>query len=271
MASKIVIRTLLVAVLVVTAHVIKPFSFGNVTLHALSAARSLSFVMPESAVERIEYANYLAQTFGKRLLDGNDDAVWTSEDVLRSGLVAFAAPAPSLDDAEIRDVKSYEPAKKTAPKRQVRRIKRDDTRDEGSTTARSNDIAQLPEAPAFETVAMLQPVDLPVYQPRVIKTLYAPAAITWSGSNSNGCESSEIKTAVQLAFILHSTKRKVELTLMPRTATIISQCRDAEVSEVETAEEIIETTSGPEEEFFAEPTPIAPLALPMVQECIRIQ
>jgi len=272
MAGKIFIRTLLVAVLVVTAHVIKPFSFGNVTLHALGAARSFSFVMPEAAVERIEYANYLTQAFGKRLFDGDDDHIWTSEDVLRSDLVAFTSEAATLDDAEIRDVKSYEPAKKTAPKRQVRRLKRDDSHDGDSTSARSNEIAELPEAPVFEMVAMLKPVDLPVYQPRATKTTYAPTVITWSRSNSSDCESSEIKTAVQLAFILQSTKRKVELTLMPKPATIISQCRDGEAKEVETGGEIIETTSGPEEEFFAEPAPVAPLAaVPMVQECIRIQ
>ncbi|MGE0885668.1 MAG: hypothetical protein AB7P14_19135 [Blastocatellales bacterium] len=272
MAGKIFIRTLLVAVLVVTAHVIKPFSFGNVTLHALGAARSFSFVMPEAAVERIEYANYLTQAFGKRLFDGDDDHIWTSEDVLRSNLVAFTSEASTLDDAEIRDVKSYEPAKKTAPKRQVRRLKRDDSHDGDSTSARSNEIAELPEAPFFEMVAMLKPVDLPVYQPRATKTTYAPTVITWSRSNSSDCESSEIKTAVQLAFILQSTKRKVELTLMPKPATIISQCRDGEAKEVETGGEIIETTSGPEEEFFAEPAPVAPLAaVPMVQECIRIQ
>ncbi len=277
MASKILFRTLLIAVLVVTAHTIKPFSFGNITLYALGAARSFSFVMPEAAVERIEHANILAQTYGKRLLDG-EASIWTSEDVMRSGLVAFAAPAASFEGvevaeiAEIKDVKSCDQDKKTSPKRPVRRIKRDATRDDDSA-AKSNDIARLPESPVVETIAMPQPVDLPVYQPRVIKARFVPQSIRLAMPtlpNVIPCDKPEIKKAAQIAFVMQASKMKVELMVMPK-APVVSQCRDADVKEVEFAEEVVETTSGPEEEYFFEPAPpAAPLSLPMVEECIRI-
>jgi len=281
MASKTFIRTLLVAVLVVTAHTIKPFSFGNVTMHALSTARSFAFVMPETAVERIEYANYVAQTFGKRLFEDGDSSVWTSEDVLRSGLVAFASPAAPFDDAEIKDVKSPEPARKIAPKRAVRRIKRDESQDNISGCTESDSLAKLPPVPAYKAVAMLQPMDLPVYQQRVSKVSYLPtisrAALVDLKSKLEDCSKTEVKAGMLIALIRQTPPLRVELVVMPRKTTIISQCQDADVKEVETAETIIENTIGPEEEeFFFEPAPPAPfsapapLTAPNMEECIRI-
>lgn len=270
MAGKNIVRILLVAVLVITAHIIKPFSPGNVALHALSAARSLSFVMPESAVERIEHANFLAQTFGKRLLDENEATIWNSEDVLRSGLVAFAAPAPSIENAEIRDIRPADSDKKTLPKRSVRRIKREDNRETDSGCSKSNDVARLPEAPAFETVAFLHPMELPVYKPRVVRSRFAPVR-SLNLTELSDCSFNEVRISKLIAVVEKAANLKVELMVMPKKpASIVSQCTETE-SEKKEREAIVETTSGPdEEEFFFEPNASGPLAMPQTEECLRI-
>jgi hypothetical protein len=60
-------RILLVITLIVTAHVIKPFSFKNVSTHLLYSSRSFAFVLPDSARSRFDHANQLAMTFSNTL------------------------------------------------------------------------------------------------------------------------------------------------------------------------------------------------------------
>ncbi len=248
MASKIVIRTMLVAALVVTANAIKPFSFGNVTLHALGAVRSLSFAMPEAAAERVKYAHYLAQTYGKGLFDDDADSVWFKRNLLRSEFVAFANSVDPNENAEIKDVKSADQSKKTAQKRPVKRIKRDENRDEDSSCSKTNEIAQLPEAPTFKTVALVPPANVvAAYQPKMMTALIQP---------SRGM-----------------LNLKVGWVVISKPAMATSLCRDAGATKTEIIEAPIEIVIGPEEEeenTIAEPEQVAPPAPPTVPECIRI-
>lgn len=264
MASKIVIRTMLVAALVVTAHTIKPFSFGNVTLHALGAARSISFVLPEAAADRIEHAHYLAQTYGKGLFDDDAVSIWAKQNSFRSGLVAFANSVElsnSIDpnaDAEIKDVKSSDPSRKPAQKRPVKRIKRDENREEDSGCSKTNEIAQLPDVPMIKAVAMLQPTTIALaYQPKEMN--------------------------LAMAALIHHSRRlpnlpnfKVEWTLISKPVTLTSLCREASATKTEVVEAPVDIVIGPEEEEdFAEleqqVAPPAPtVAMPPALECVRI-
>lgn len=66
MASRAIARVLLILALIVAAHAFKPISSRSVIEQMLSAAESLSFVLPDFAEVRITQASYLAAAFGQR-------------------------------------------------------------------------------------------------------------------------------------------------------------------------------------------------------------
>jgi hypothetical protein len=81
MASKAIQRTLLVLALIVTAHLVKPFSVRNVASHLLRSANSFSFMLPGSAVGSLEQANYLAMILdnGFQRREAPPPAAWGPE------------------------------------------------------------------------------------------------------------------------------------------------------------------------------------------------
>lgn len=280
MASKAFIRTILVAVLVVTAHTIKPFTFGSVTLQALGTARSLSFVMPETAAERIEHAHYLAYIYGKGLFD---DTPWTQQNLLQSNLVAIANSVETMDDADIKDVKPGDLNRKPTPKRPIKRIKRDENRDEDSECTKNAEIANLPNKPSVKTISQLTPD----YQPRMVKAGFISTAVRSElikpmvmRLDCGVAELSEIKTIALIHHLPNLRKLenlKVQLVLVSQPASLTAACRDASVTRVETTE--AEIVIGPEEQLdeaaAAEEQEMAPAPLPVVSiprtpECIRI-
>ncbi len=237
MASKIAIRTLLIAALVVTAHTIKPFSFNNVALKALGTAKSLSFALPEAASERIEHAYYLAQTYGKGLFDDDAASLWTKQNVFKPQLVGFANSVELDDNAEIKDVKSADPSRKPAQRR-AKRIKRDDNRDEDSNCSKNSEAVQLPEVRAIKAVTLATPPSLLAYQHKAMTTLYLS-----SGRLPN------------------MTSLKVGWLLIAKPAAMVSPCREADSIRVESVEAPVDIVVGPEEElFFAEPNQVMPPA-----------
>ncbi len=250
MAIKIVIRTLLIAALLVTAHTIKPFSFGNIALQVLGSARSLSFALPEAAAERIEHAYFLAQTYGKGLFDDDVASLWTKQNSFRTELAAFANSVELNDDAEIKDVKSADPSRKPNQKRPVKRIKRDDSHDEDSSCSRNSEVSQLPEAHAIKAVALTPPPSVMAYQKHLMAAFF---------SRSN-------RFPAMKSF-------RVDWVQIGNPANLSSSCREADSIKVEFVEAPIEITTGPEEEeqFSAEPTEMTSstptVAMP---ECIRI-
>lgn len=240
MASKIVIRTLLVAALLVTAHTIKPFSLNNVALQALGTARSLSFALPGTAAENIEHAYYLAQTYGKGLFDDDAASLWTKQNLFQPGLVAIANSVELDGDAEIKDVKSADSARKPTQKRSVKRIRRDDTRDEESNCSKN---IELPQVHTTKAVALVPPPSVMAYQSRLIAAFY---------SHAN-----------RLPGVTRIKADWVQL----KPVVLTSACREAEQVQVEFVEAPVENTTGPEELFFAEPAPAPQISMP---ECIRI-
>ncbi|MBS1786699.1 MAG: hypothetical protein JST85_03205 [Acidobacteria bacterium] len=244
MASKIVFRTLLVAALLVTAHTIKPFSLNNVALQALGTARSLSFALPGTAAENIEHAYYLAQTYGKGLFDDDAASLWAKPNLFQSELVAVANSVELDGDAEIKDVKSADSSRKPAQKRSVKRIRRDDTRDEESNCSKNSEISHLPQVHTIKAIALTPPPSVLAYQSRLIAAFY---------SHTNKFPG--------------VTRLKADWVQL-KPALLTSSCREAEQVQIEVTEAPVEVTTGPEEElFFAEPTPAPQVAMP---ECIRI-
>lgn len=255
--------------LVLTANAIRPISPVNLTLHTLAAARSFSFVLPAAAVERIENANYLAQVLGESFFDRDrDNSVWAKEAIsaagLKSGLLALNDSADSSEEAEIKDVTCGESAKKQSPaKRPNRRLKHEDPGNQeevARSSSQSYKTADLPVLPpvvaSFDTIAMAQPVNLPVIKSlsNNIRAIPASMKLPLSGlpSKLTSCPLIEVKEVKLIALIQQSPKMKVDV-LTPQPATISLQCHEEEKVEKTEAEEATSaagTATGPEEEFF---------------------
>lgn len=283
MASKAFIRTIIVVVLFVTAHTIKPFTFGSVTLQALGTARSLSVVMPEIAAEHIGYAHHLASIYGKGLFD---ETPWTQQNLLQSNLanlVAFANSVETLDDADIKDVKPGDLNRKSTPKRPIKRIKRDENRDDDSDCNKNSEIAKLPQSISGSAISYLTPIA----KPRLLKDGYITTAVRSELANPKlmqlDCGIIELPEIKAVALIHHLPKSlksdnlKIQLVLISQPASLTAVCRDASVTKVET-EATAEIVVGPEEqldEAAAEeqemaPAPQALISIPRTPECIRI-
>ncbi|MDX2030748.1 MAG: hypothetical protein SF339_08765 [Blastocatellia bacterium] len=69
MSGILVIRTLLVVALFVTAHVIRPFSIKNVTQHLIYSTRSFAFVLPGQTRAEFDTANDLALSLSDGLFN----------------------------------------------------------------------------------------------------------------------------------------------------------------------------------------------------------
>ncbi len=286
MASKAFIRTILVVVLLVTAHTIKPFTFGSVALQALGTARSLSFVMPEFAAEHIEHAHYLAYIYGKGLFD-DEASSWTQQNVLRSGLVAVANAVETLGDAEIKDAKPGDGVRKITPKRPVKRIKRDEARDEESESSKNAEIANLPNVRSIKTVSYMTPASVLNYQSRQAKTGFITTAVRTelmklqeaSLADCGSLELPEVKTTALIQHLPKLRNLQVELILVSKPASLTAVCRDASVTKIETVSAPVEIVVGPQEEFdeaateeFYEPAPAPPavISIPRAPECVWI-
>lgn len=287
--SKAVIQVALVIGLVLAANAVRPFSFSNLALHTLSSARSLSFVLPEAAVERIEQATYLAQTFGKSFLDGASDApCWPNGKGLKSDVLAMNDALESFDGADIKDVKPGAPAKKNAPvKRSPRRVRQESRNNSHEASVRETPpdgttrwVERRPMTTETDSVAMVHPVSLPIYRPTRGKAYLTTAGLSISAlpAKLNSCKTIEVKEVKLIALIQQTSQAaKLKIGLVAEQPTKISlQCREEEKTFTEEAGSVTEATSGasssagPEEEFFFEQPSVAPsLAIPQ-PECRRV-
>ncbi|HMV48164.1 MAG TPA: hypothetical protein PLD20_20030 [Blastocatellia bacterium] len=282
--SKAVIQVALVIGLVLAANAIKPFSLGNLVLHTLSSARSLSFVLPSETARKIENAGYLARTFGKSLL--ND----ATEQPCRPGKVTVNADflaanySPESEEADIRDVTPNAPGRKQTPaKRSTRRVRQDIRSNQEQASAREADsggterrVESLSSVSAIDSIAMAQP--LPIFKPTPTKAYLTPATAGFSLSalpaKLNSCKTIEVKEVKLIALIQQSqasSKLKVGL-VADQPAKISLQCRDEEKAVTEDIAPAAEAavTTGPEEELFFEPFTTAPLVALPAPECRRV-
>lgn len=288
---KVILQIAILITLVVTANAIKPFSPGNVVLHTLATARSLSFVLPGVAVERIEQANYLAQAYGKSLFDGDgSNPVWSPKNTLQSSqfgqLVAANFSAEPSAAAEIKDVELCGTGKKSAPaKRQARPMKpggRNNRDDVPAGSAKAKEVAR----PEVQSVAMAQPVLLPALladdELGLMRARIRPASfqlpLPISSPKLDACGKTEVKIARLVATfqeLPNLPNVKVSLWLMPQTVTVISRCSEqkpVKAEEAEEAESSSGTAVGPEELLFEETfsDPMAQSPAPLAPECPRI-
>lgn len=106
MASKAIQRTLLIVALMATAHLLKPFSFRNVTTHLIHSATSFSFILPDSAAGSLEQANYLATVLdnGFRMMEARQESSWTQKGSVWVSETAFTSNLmpPQMQSANVR-------------------------------------------------------------------------------------------------------------------------------------------------------------------------
>jgi hypothetical protein len=71
MTGQVFIRILLVITLIISAHMIRPFSVNNFTNHIIQSSITFKSIMPESEGARFDHASLLAMTLNQVLFSGN--------------------------------------------------------------------------------------------------------------------------------------------------------------------------------------------------------
>ncbi len=172
MTGQVATRILLVTTLIVTAHVIKPFSVKNITTHFLSSTRSFTFVLPDSTRAGFDHANQLAMTIGNSLFDdgrsvrgqangfttdANQVVAVQSQSLAQSSAQSSAQTwARTQDDHRSDEIKSAVRMGKIVIKLPTRRsIKSEQIPDEESISSEteSNEVEPVEEVAVNETAA----------------------------------------------------------------------------------------------------------------------
>lgn len=160
MADKAIMRAFLILALIVTAHLIKPFSIKNVTQHLLYSARSFSFVLPSQLREKFDHANYLAINLSNGLFEADEGI----RDFTR-GMTAELAFGPinvqPFDEVNKSATKQKPCQKKSTPARRVKKLEK-----------RGADQLALSNLVAIARTDEIRLVELP--SPRMIEVAAAP-------------------------------------------------------------------------------------------------
>jgi len=121
MAGKAILRAFLVLALIVTAHLIKPFSVKNVTQHLLYSARSFRFALPPQLRDKFDHANYLAVNLSNSLFEA-DEGIRDFTKVMTTDLAFMPINVQPLNEVAKSATKQNSSPKKSAPAKQVNRI-----------------------------------------------------------------------------------------------------------------------------------------------------
>src|SRR5262249_30909269 len=181
MAGKAITRAFLILALVVTAHIIRPFSIKSVTQHLLYSSKSFRFVLPAQLRERFDHVNYLAISLMIRLFVA-DDVVRDFAKVVTADFVFGPINVQPLDEVNKSATRQKSCPKKSAPaKRVIRTEKRYATDPTGlaSLAGSSNLIASVnsDEIPMikFPSVPAVESAVAPMVQPCLTK--FIPARV----------------------------------------------------------------------------------------------
>jgi hypothetical protein len=255
MTGLAVIRILLIIALMITAHLIKPFSFDNVTTHLRGTARSFSSVLPESATTSLTHAGYLVAALG----------VGAREN-MESIIPAWDSPLlAQYDQASWHMASWQEPkqiSKKTSLAKQASGIKRRAHLSKGAmVAARKSAPVTLPVVPSFtEAMIVSLPVmhsfaqSLAIYVVEEMETISATLV-----SKLNDCEPRPVAT-FRLATV---TQEEGQLRLIAVTKPKAADCKSTPTA----IEAFTEEATGPEEaeEAFEQALESYPVATEAVE------
>ncbi len=170
MASRAITRLFLILALIIAAHAFKPISSRSVVEQLLSAAESLSFVLPDIAEVRLAQASYLANAFGQSSSERVEIDSRLTENEPRLAMPAVLAFGQPMDMIGRLPCDKPAAARRTHPS--------------GYLNARSRPrmkplIPELPEArPLLTAMTMTLPlteVDLISMPPPGMKTRFIPS------------------------------------------------------------------------------------------------
>ncbi|HKQ76327.1 MAG TPA: hypothetical protein VJ810_21715 [Blastocatellia bacterium] len=167
MAGKAITRAFLILALIVTAHMIKPFSIKSVTQHVLYSTKSFRFVLPIQLRDNFDHANYLAINLSNSLFEA-DEGIRDFAKGLTADLAIGPINIQSLDEVNKSATKQKSGPKKSAPAKRVNRPEKRSSTDPAG-------LAGL--ASPYNLVARVNSADIiPVEMPPapVIKATFVP-------------------------------------------------------------------------------------------------
>jgi hypothetical protein len=266
MAGKAITRAFLILALIVTAHMIKPFSIKNVTQHVLYSTKSFRFVLPVRLRDRFDHANYLAINLSNNLFEAGEGI----RD-LAKGLTANLALAPinvqPLEEVNKSATKQKSCQKKSAPaKRVIRNKSSTDPAGLASLAGAYNLVAsvnsdeitpvELPPAPVIKAtfVPIVPACALQLFPARMIAAAQPHHLEVLVAMRKIECEKREAERKARIAWIedekgVKSTIRIVQKARTGKNGLAASECEERK-TQVATEELEIEIAE-PEEEVIA--------------------
>jgi hypothetical protein len=268
MAGKAITRAFLILALIVTAHMIKPFSIKSVTQHLLYSTKSFRFVLPTQLRDRFDHANYLAINLSNSLFEA-DEGIRDFAKVVTADLAFGPINVQPLDEVNKSATKQKSCPKKSAPaKRVVRPEKRTATDPAGlaslasslSLVARVNSAEitplELPPAPVIEAtfVPIVPPCALQAFPARMIAAAQPRPLEVLVALRKIDCEIREAERKARIAWIEYEKggKGPIRVIQKSRTGKDGLGASDCEERKNEVATEEIEVeTAEPEEDMIA--------------------
>ena len=268
MAGKAITRAFLILALVVTAHVIKPFSIKSVTQHLLYSTKSFRFVLPVQLRDRFDHANYLAINLSNSLFEA-DEGIRDFANGVTANLAFGPINVQPLDEVNKSATRQKSCPKKSAPAKRVIRTEKRSSTDPtwlaslaGSVnlvaSVNSDEIApiQLPRAAAIEaTVApMVTPCLTKLFPARMIAVTPPSPIEVLIALLKNDCGKREAAKKARITWIDDRKEVKGAFLIVGKTRTGkaglgASECEERK-TEVATEEFRIEVAE-PEEDVVA--------------------
>ena len=214
MAGKAITRAFLILALIVTAHMIKPFSIKSVTQHLLYSTKSFRFVLPTQLRDRFDHANYLAINLSNSLFEA-DEGIRDFAKGVTADLAFGPINVQPLDEVNKSATKQKSCPKKSAPaKRVIRTDKRSATDSAGLAglpsayslvaSVNSDEITRIvaPPAPviAATVVPMVPPCNLQVFPARIAAAQHRPFEILLAFRKVD-CEKRDAERKARIAWI----------------------------------------------------------------------
>lgn len=239
MAGKALIRAFVILALIVTAHLIRPFSIKNVTQHLLYSSRSFRFVLPAQLREKFDHANYLAVNLSNGLFQA-DEGIQDFTSMLTADLGFGPINVQPLDEVNKSATKQKSCPKKSAPAKRPNRTQKRSALDPPIMSglvaiARSNEIrwVEMPSAYAIEANAgpFVQPCLTKLFPARITAPAPFHSIEAALRLRKKDCEKRETDQKARIALIENEAGAKgsiwvVEKSGVRKIPLSVSQCED---------------------------------------------
>ncbi len=264
MAGKAITRAFLILALIVTAHIIKPFSIKSVTQHLLYSTKSFRFALPIQLRERFDHANYLAINLSNSLFQA-DEGIRDFAKVVTTDLDFGPINVQPLDEVNKSATKQKSSQKKSAPAKRIRTEKRSVSDSAGLAgmasafsliaSVNSDEMTRIvaPPLPIITTtvVPMVPPCNLQVLPARIAAAQNRHFEILLAFRKID-CEKREAERKARIALIeeVKATKGVIRVVGKPKSqkdGLSGSECEDRKRNVVTEEIEVAEPEAEPED------------------------